>query len=85
MSLARGCFCSLVTVAGGTPQMTAVRRIFAKKSSVSWASTQSSTCFSQSCNSDFLRSFKVKELIHAFSSLSWHLAGKWEASQGDPS
>ena len=56
--------------------MTAVLRIFVKKSSVSWASTQSSTCFNQSCNSDFLRSFKVKELIQAFSSLSWHLAGK---------
>ena len=72
MSFATGCFCSLVTVAGGTPQITAVLRI----SSVSWASTQSSTCFNQSCNSDFLRSFKVKELIHALSSLSWHLAGK---------
>ena len=38
MSFAKGCFCNLVTVAGGTPQMTAVLRIFVKKSSVSWAS-----------------------------------------------
>ena len=31
MSFAKGCFCNLVTAAGGTPQMTAVLRMFCQE------------------------------------------------------
>ena len=40
--------------------MTAARRILVMKASSVWASSQVSTCFSQSCSSFFFLSFSVK-------------------------